>query len=92
MNVETLKSAENWLRTAGRTIRVGQQPLKLGKIRATTMNKKRAVEMAMEEASVRYDEEQKAEGLKQGLYAEWQTELFVADPVVDVCLTLFVNV
>lgn len=53
----------------------------MGKIRAATINKKRAVEMALAESAASGEN---AEEPKQGLYAEWQTELFVPHPVVDV--------
>lgn len=81
--VTPLKSAENWLRTSGRTIRPGAQPLKLGKVRAATLNKRRAVEMAASEAAASGQEPSES-SLTQGLYARFQTEPFVADPVVDV--------
>lgn len=80
----SLKSAENWLRSTGRVIREGSQPLKMGKIRAATLNKKRAIEMAVIENERGGGEEGGGEGVMQGLYAEWQTEPFVPEPVVDV--------
>lgn len=57
----------------------------MGKVRAATLNKKRAVEMAVAEA-LASGEAFSDSSVMQGLYAEWQTEPFVADPVVDVSL------
>ncbi|CDO71667.1 hypothetical protein BN946_scf184915.g11 [Trametes cinnabarina] len=45
-NVLELKTAENWMRQ-GRKVREGAQPLKWVKQRAVTVNKKRAIEMAL---------------------------------------------
>ncbi|PIL22401.1 hypothetical protein GSI_15089 [Ganoderma sinense ZZ0214-1] len=45
-NVLQLKTAENWMRQ-GRTVISGAQPLKWVKQRAVTVNKKRAIEMAL---------------------------------------------
>jgi xeroderma pigmentosum group C-complementing protein len=74
-NVQRLRTAETWMRE-GRVIQLGQQPLKRVTQRAHTINKKRVMELV------------KANGANemptQGLWAEWQTELYVADPVVDV--------
>lgn len=84
-SVTHVKSAENWLRSSGRTIRPGAQPLKMGKVRASTLNKKRAVEMA----TANYAASRDTGGdpaVMQGLYAEWQTEPYVPDPVVEVIL------
>jgi hypothetical protein len=50
------------------------------KVRAATLQKKRAVEMAITDAGEGAD----ADSVQQGLYAEWQTSLYVADPVIDV--------
>ncbi|KAI8994160.1 hypothetical protein BD414DRAFT_481596 [Trametes punicea] len=46
VNVLQLKTAENWMRQ-GRKVREGAQPLKWVKQRAVTVNKKRAIEMAL---------------------------------------------
>ncbi|TBU44496.1 Rad4-domain-containing protein [Dichomitus squalens] len=45
-NVLQLKTAENWMRQ-GRTVIAGAQPLKWVKQRAVTVNKKRAIELAL---------------------------------------------
>ncbi|KAH9931640.1 Rad4-domain-containing protein [Epithele typhae] len=47
-NVLQLKTAENWMRQ-GRTVVIGAQPLKMVKQRAVTVNRKRAIEAALEE-------------------------------------------
>lgn len=73
-NVQRLKAAEGWMRE-GRVISMGQQPLKRVKARATTIERKR-----MLEATKTHDQEEE----QQGLYANWQTEPYVPDPVVDV--------
>lgn len=74
-NVQRLRTSETWMRE-GRVIQLGQQPLKRVAQRASTINKKRIMEVV------------KANGTNemptQGLWAEWQTELYVADPVIDV--------
>lgn len=83
--VLSLKAAENWMRQ-GRKIREGCQPLKWVKQRASTINRKREIEMAME----REREERGGAGMGeesemlQGLYAENQTELYTPKPIVDV--------
>ncbi|KAG8834640.1 hypothetical protein FRC17_007942 [Serendipita sp. 399] len=73
-NVQRLRSSETWMRE-GRIIKEGQQPLKRVVQRAHTINGRRALEFA------------KADGLSepptQGLYAEWQTELYVPEPVTN---------
>ncbi|KAF8312462.1 Rad4-domain-containing protein [Clavulina sp. PMI_390] len=81
-SVTPLKSAENWLRTSGRTVKEGEQSLRYGKIKAATINKRRAIEMAAAESAAA-GEAQSESSLTQGLYARWQTEAFVPEPVVD---------
>jgi hypothetical protein len=73
-SVIPLKSAETYMRE-GRKIREGEQPLKMVKQRAVTIHKRRAQELAALEGQ---------EPVQQGLYADWQTELVVPQPVVDV--------
>lgn len=63
-------------------ISMGQQPLKRVKARATTIERKRMLEVA------------KADGQEeelQGLYAKWQTELYVPEPVIDVRALPFIR-
>ena len=64
----------------GRSVKEGNQPLKMVKVRAVTLQKKRAVEMAIADAGEGAD----ADSVQQGLYAEWQTSLYIAGPIVDV--------
>ena len=90
-SVLALKTAENWMRQ-GRTVREGCQPMKWVKQNAVTVNKKRAIEMAMSERQDRLavaGEDQAAgfsseKDVMQGLYAENQTELYIPDPVINV--------
>ncbi|WVQ84392.1 hypothetical protein IAT38_006544 [Cryptococcus sp. DSM 104549] len=66
------KTAENWMRS-GRRVREGQEALKWVKQRAVTLQKRRAQELA----------KQDGEEVTQGLYAEWQTEVYTPPPIVD---------
>ncbi|KAF7299787.1 hypothetical protein HMN09_00984700 [Mycena chlorophos] len=79
--VVSLKTAENWLRSAGRSIREGEQPLKLVKARATTLGRMR--EVAVLKDGLRTAGEDDQGEVMTGLYAFSQTELYVPDPVVD---------
>lgn len=59
----------------GRRIKIRQEPLKWIKQRAVTIQNRRAQELA------------NAEGLEpvmQGLYAEYQTELYIPPPIENV--------
>ncbi|KAK7690126.1 hypothetical protein QCA50_006775 [Cerrena zonata] len=84
-NVLTLKTAENWMRQ-GRKVREGCQPMKMVKQHAVTVNKQRAIELAM---SDRLDVAGEGSGfgaekdVLQGLYAHNQTELYTPDPIVN---------
>lgn len=90
--VVSLKSAENWLRTVGRTIKEGEQPMKSVKVRPSTVNKMRELDMLKDELRVAGARDSTSgEGSStiageamQGLYAYSQTELYVPDAVVDV--------
>nr|GAT55865.1 predicted protein [Mycena chlorophos] len=79
--VVSLKTAENWLRSAGRSIREGEQPLKLVKARAATLGRMR--EVAVMKDGLRTAGEDDQGEVMTGLYAFSQTELYVPDPVVD---------
>lgn len=72
-----LKTSENWMRS-GRVVKEGEQPLKTAKVRPVTINRKRALEVA--------DTAVSTSGVTQGLYAEFQTELYIPPPVVNVRL------
>jgi xeroderma pigmentosum group C-complementing protein len=73
-NVLQTKTAENWMRS-GRQIRPRQEPLKWVKQRVVTLEKRRAQELAVQEGQ---------EPILQGLYAEYQTELYKPPPIKDV--------
>ncbi|KAF7980649.1 hypothetical protein HWV62_37466 [Athelia sp. TMB] len=86
--VISLKASENWMRS-GRKIREGCQPMKWVKQRASTVNRRREIEMTLERER---EEKERAgqpssgvgeEEVLQGLYAESQTELYVPEPIVD---------
>ena len=83
-----LKTAETWMRTEGRTVKPGSQPLKTIKLRASTVGKMREVEV-LREAGSGGGQAAGASEIMQGLYARSQTEKFVPDPVIDVSLRLF---
>ncbi|KAI0064088.1 Rad4-domain-containing protein [Artomyces pyxidatus] len=78
-SVLDLKAAENWMRR-GRTVRAGEQPMKWVKQRASTIGRKRELEVLREAGA-----NGSADGadVMQGLYAEQQTEAYTAPPVVD---------
>ncbi|THH01924.1 hypothetical protein EW026_g851 [Hermanssonia centrifuga] len=89
-SVVPLKTAENWMRQ-GRKVREGCQPMKWVKQRAVTVNKQRAVEMAMTD----HENQMSASGgdqgegfssekdVMQGLYACIQTEIYKPEPVIN---------
>ncbi|KAG6843606.1 hypothetical protein H0H87_002651, partial [Tephrocybe sp. NHM501043] len=80
--VVPLKTAENWMRSEGRMISEGQQPLKMVKIRAGTINRMRELEVMKDELKEAGDPGGLAETM-QGLYARNQTEPYLPDPVID---------
>lgn len=55
--------------------------MKWVKQRAVTVNRKRAVEMALAEQKEHGENE---DGIMQGLYSRNQTELYIPDPIIDV--------
>ncbi|CAE6347867.1 unnamed protein product [Rhizoctonia solani] len=71
-NVLSLKPAEGWMRQ-GRVLRPGMQPIKMAKARASTIRKKRELEVRREDEGE----------IMVGMYAEWQTELYRPPPVID---------
>ncbi|KAA8901780.1 Rad4 transglutaminase-like domain-containing protein [Sphaerosporella brunnea] len=71
-DVVVCKAVENWYRE-GRTIREGEQPLKLVKRRAVTLARKREIE----------EKQREGETAMQGLYSLAQTELYIPPPIVD---------
>ncbi|KAG9127045.1 hypothetical protein FRC07_000881 [Ceratobasidium sp. 392] len=72
-NVLSLKPADGWMRQ-GRVLRPGMQPLKQSKARASTVRKKRELEMRREEEGGE---------VMVGMYACWQTDVYTPPPVVD---------
>ncbi|KDQ25687.1 hypothetical protein PLEOSDRAFT_51943 [Pleurotus ostreatus PC15] len=74
--VVDLKSSENWLRSEGRVVKAGCQPLKMVKARSGTVNKLREIE-TLKTAGAGNGE------VMQGLYARGQTEMYVPPPVID---------
>ncbi|KAF8527521.1 hypothetical protein BU17DRAFT_81725 [Hysterangium stoloniferum] len=79
--VSNLKAAENWMRS-GRVVTEGEQPMKFVKVRAVTINRRRAIGIAGEDEPVTAVSG-KGEGVMQGLYAEHQTEIYHPPPVVN---------
>lgn len=85
------------MRNTGRTVIAGQQPMKMVKIRAGTVNRMRELEVLKDELRVAgqdspngQDEERSSTAageIMQGLYAYSQTEPYIPDPVVDVGFT-----
>ena len=73
-NVIPCKTAETWMRQ-GRRVKDRQEPLKWVNQRAVTLQKRRAQELAKQE---------NGEAIQQGLYAEWQTEIYTPPPIQDV--------
>jgi xeroderma pigmentosum group C-complementing protein len=84
------------MRSCGRVIRAGCQPMKMVKVRAATVGRKREVEVAEEEMRWKSGATGGAgegssgigvggEEVMQGMYAEGQTELYIPEPIVDVC-------
>lgn len=73
-DIVTVKSKENYMKV-GRRIQQNVIPYKFVKSRAVTIRRKRAEAAAEEEGIER-------EG--QAMYGEDQTELWIADPIVDV--------
>jgi len=88
-SVLSLKTAENWMRSEGRKIRMGEPPLKMARVRAGTVNKQREIELVKQAVS---DNRQGGGGddgvMMQGLYARSQTEVYVPDPIIDVSFFL----
>lgn len=85
--VVALKTSENWMRNMGRAVRAGEQPMKMAKVRAGTVNRMREVEALKDDLRVAGDDGDAPNGgpeVLQGLYAYSQTEPYIPEPVVDV--------
>ncbi|KAL8927549.1 MAG: hypothetical protein Q9208_002354 [Pyrenodesmia sp. 3 TL-2023] len=72
-DVQTCRTGESWHKE-GRQIKPNQTPMKMVPIRAVTLTRKREVEEA---------ERDGGEKLKQGLYAEDQTEWIIPPPIIE---------
>jgi hypothetical protein len=81
------------MRNTGRTVIACEQPMKMVKIRAGTVNRMRELEVLKDELKVAghdgpngHDEgpSSAAGEIMQGLYAFSQTEPYIPDPVIDV--------
>jgi len=81
------------MRNMGRTVKAGEQPMKMIKVRAGTVNRMRELEVLKDELKIAgQDGVTNGEGsaaaaggeIMQGLYAYSQTEPYVPAPVVDV--------
>ena len=70
-DVFVCKTVESWHKE-GRAIKVGEQPIKYVPMRAVTLIRKREMEDAQRETG---------EKLKQGLYAEYQTDWIIPPPI-----------
>ncbi|CAA7262889.1 unnamed protein product [Cyclocybe aegerita] len=86
--VFSLKTSENWMRSTGRMIRAGEQPMKMVKVRAGTVNKMRELEVLKDELKVAGEGDGSGSSstvgeILQGLYAYSQTEPYIPDPVID---------
>lgn len=63
----------------------GCQPLKTIKARAGTLNKQRELEVFRDELrDAGHDVEGSGGDVMQGLYARFQTEVYIPEPIVDV--------
>jgi len=88
-SVLSLKTAENWMRSEGRKIKMGEPPLKMVRVRAGTVNKQREIELVKQAVSDNRRDGGGSGGgddgvMMQGLYARSQTEVYVPDPIIDV--------
>ncbi|KAF1960563.1 Rad4-domain-containing protein [Byssothecium circinans] len=72
-DIVVCKSVESWHKE-GREVKEGEQPLKYVPMRAVTVIRKREIEER---------EREEGEKVKQGLYAQSQTDWIIPDPIVD---------
>ena len=79
------------MRNTGRTVIAREQPMKMVKMRAGTVNRMRELEVLKDDLRANdgpngHDEDlsSAAGEIMQGLYAYSQTEPYVPDPVIDV--------
>ncbi|KAK7044972.1 hypothetical protein R3P38DRAFT_2766519 [Favolaschia claudopus] len=87
------RRAGNWMRGEGRQIKAGEQSLRWGKMKASTIGRMRQMQAMREGLRDRADaagigglgaKKIGEEEVMQGLYALSQTELYIPDPIVDV--------
>lgn len=89
-SVVSLKTSENWMRNMGRVVREGEQPMKMVKVRAGTVNRMREIEALKDDLKVAgYDNStagtpNSGPEVLQGLYAYSQTVPYIPEPVVNV--------
>ncbi|KAK7061108.1 hypothetical protein VNI00_000844 [Paramarasmius palmivorus] len=81
-SVVSLKSAENWMRSEGRIVKEGEVPIKEVKVKASTVNRQRELEVLREAGANGSGANDKGKGHEamQGLYARRQTEVYVPPP------------
>ncbi|TFK23064.1 Rad4-domain-containing protein [Coprinopsis marcescibilis] len=79
--VVALKTADTWMRTEGRIIKAGSQPLKSIKARAGTVNRQRELEVLRQD--LREAGQSVDVNVMQGLYSHSQTELYVPESIKD---------
>lgn len=75
------------MRSSGRRVVEGNQPLKLIKMRPGTVSRMRELEVlkdGLKEAGHKSQGESAGNEVMQGLYAFSQTEVLIPDPVVNV--------
>jgi xeroderma pigmentosum group C-complementing protein len=75
---------------SGRTVKEGEQPMKMVKAKASTVGRMREIN-TLKEAGESQTGREGATELMQGLYAWNQTELYEPLPVIDVSLDIYVN-
>ena len=79
--IKTVATADSY-RKQGREIIEGEQPIKMVKSSATTLEKKRLHEMA----------KQDGQEVLVPCYGEWQTRKIVPDPVVNVSMKVILDI
>ncbi|KAI9106074.1 hypothetical protein DFS34DRAFT_45149 [Phlyctochytrium arcticum] len=81
--VKELHTPETWLKK-GRRVCPGEEPVKHVKARVATINRKRQIEAEkMDETRGREDYGDAGDSSLSAVFGEWQTEVYVADPIID---------
>ncbi|CAK5283922.1 unnamed protein product [Mycena citricolor] len=78
--VVSLKTSENWMRSEGRQVKPGEQPIKFVKMRPSTLSRRRELEVLRD--GLPTAGEGTAPDIMQGTYARFQTELYVPEPII----------